>query len=266
MFHQSYETLLVEKKDHLLTITVNRPDKLNALSETVLSELKSVLEILKNDSTFDVRGVILTGAGDKAFIAGADIKAMSRYDAGKAESFGKLGQDVSRLFEMIPQPVIACVDGFALGGGCEMAMACDFIYATEKAVFGQPEINLALIPGFGGTQRLRRYVGLAKSREMIYTGKNMKAEEAKSRGLVSELYTNREDMMNAAQKTLGLIASKSPLIVAKCKEVIRDTEHLGVDEGLEVEKNGFKAVFETEDKTEGLAAFLQKRTAEFKGR
>ena len=153
----SYETLKLERNNGILEITVNRPDKLNALNATVLSELKKVLEEVKADG-FETKGIILTGEGDKAFIAGADIKGMSEMTPDQAESFGALGQDVSRLFETVPVPVIACVNGFALGGGCEMAMSCDFIYATSNALFGQPEVNLALIPGFGGTQRLRRYV------------------------------------------------------------------------------------------------------------
>lgn len=264
--NQTYETLLVEKKGTTLHLTINRPDKLNALAEKVLTELKSVLTQLKEDKDYRVRAVLLTGAGEKAFIAGADIKAMSAMTSDEAYVFAGLGQEVSRLFEQISIPVIACVNGFALGGGCEMAMSCDMIYATESAVFGQPEINLALIPGFGGTQRLVSYVGVARAKELIYTGRNMKAQEAHSSGLVQQLFSSKEEMLAAAQKTADLLAQKSPVILAKCKDVIQKGEFLDIDAGLGVERDAFRDVFETQDKTEGLNAFLEKRSAQFQGR
>jgi len=261
----SYETLKLERNNGILEITVNRPDKLNALNETVLTELKKVLEEVKGDG-FETKGIIITGEGDKAFIAGADIKAMSEMTPDQAEKFGALGQGVSRLFETVPVPVIACVNGFALGGGCEMAMSCDFIYATKNALFGQPEVNLALIPGFGGTQRLRRFVGVARSRELIYTGRNIKIDEAEKIGLVARVFESKDDMLTTARETMGVIASKSPLIIAKCKEVINDGESADIDKGLELEKSGFKSVFSTQDTKEGLAAFLEKRKPNFTGK
>lgn len=261
-----YETLLLEVKDKTLVLTINRPDKLNALAEKVLVELKDVLNQIQDDRGFEIRTLLVTGAGDKAFIAGADILAMSSMDSYQAHAFAGLGQEVSRLFEQIHIPVIACVNGFALGGGCEMAMSCDLIYATESAVFGQPEINLALIPGFGGTQRLVRYVGIARAKEMIFTGRNMKAQEAKASGLVQELFSTQKEMMEAAHKLASKLSQKSPVILAKCKEVIQAGEFMDLDQGLSFERDAFKEVFETEDKTEGLKAFLEKRHPEFQGR
>ncbi|MCY4523573.1 MAG: enoyl-CoA hydratase-related protein [Halobacteriovoraceae bacterium] len=256
------KTILVEKKDNIIYLTLNRPDKLNALSEEVLSELKEFLTGVKEDK-FSSRGIIFTGAGNKAFIAGADIKAMDSMTPQQGETFGRLGQEVSLLFEQVPLPVIACVNGFALGGGCEMAMSCDMIYATTNAIFGQPEINLGLIPGFGGTQRLMRYVGLGHAREMIYTGRNVKAQEAFKIGLAQKIFETKEEMIAAAEKTLLIIKEKSPLIVAKCKEVINEGEGKTVSQGLELENSAFHFVFGTEDKDIGVKAFLEKKKADF---
>ncbi len=266
MTFNEFETLSCEEKDQVLIISINRPDKLNALSQKVLSEIQEIFVEVGRDFSFKYRGIILTGTGDKAFIAGADIKAMDGMSPEEGEIFAKLGQGVTLLMETCPVPVIACVNGFALGGGCEMAMACDFIYATKNALFGQPEVNLGLIPGFGGTQRLMRYVGVARSRELIYTGRNIKIDEAKEIGLVQKVFENKEDMMNAAMETLSVIASKSPLIISKCKEVIRKGEAMDIAAGLEVEKEGFKFVFSTEDKAEGVKAFLEKRKPLFQGK
>ena len=259
---KEYKTLLTEIKDEILHLTVNRPDKLNALSITVLSELKDVMENLPGD----IRGVILTGSGEKAFIAGADIKAMEYMTPEEGEKFSKLGQEVPLLFEHAPVPIIACVNGFALGGGCEMAMGCDFIYATHNAHFGQPEVNLGLIPGFGGTQRLMRYVGVSLSRELIYTGRSIKADEAEKMGLVSKTFGNKEEMIVAALKTFEMIKSKSPLAITKCKEVIRIGSDSTLEQGLDAERGAFKWIFGTEDKKEGVHAFLEKRTAKFTGK
>lgn len=257
----TYKTLLTEVKDEILHLTVNRPDKLNALSITVLTELKDVM----NDLPAGIRGIILTGSGEKAFIAGADIKAMDYMTPEEGEKFSKLGQEVPLLFEHAPVPIIACVNGFALGGGCEMAMGCDFIYATHNAHFGQPEVNLGLIPGFGGTQRLMRYVGIARSRELIYTGQSVKADEAEKIGLVSKTFGNKEEMIIAAHKTFDMIKKKSPLAITKCKEVIRIGADSTLEKGLDAERAAFKWIFATEDKKEGVKAFLGKRTAKFTG-
>lgn len=255
-----YETLKVINENGVLQVIVNRPDKLNALNAQVLQELLAVIDSVKD---FSARVLILSGEGDRAFIAGADIKAMSTMNASDALAFAKLGQDVTLGFENLPIPVIACVHGFALGGGCEMAMSADFIFATKASLFGQPEINLALIPGFGGTQRLMRAVGLARSRELIYTGRNFKADEAHSWGLVHSLFETKEEMMAEALKMAEVFKKKSPVILAECKKVINRGEGLTVAQGLEIERNTFSRVFETADKTEGLAAFLEKRAPNF---
>ncbi len=261
----TYETLNVETQGKVVTITVNRPKALNALSIQVLTELKELLTEL-NTSDFNYTGVILTGEGERAFIAGADIKAMEDMDSTSADNFCKLGQDVSLLFEKLPIPVIACVNGFALGGGCEMAMSCDFIYATENSIFGQPEVNLGLIPGFGGTQRLVRFVGAPRAKELIYSGRNVKSDEAVKIGLIQRLFSSKDEMMTAARETLALIGTKSPLIVSKCKEVICAGEYESIESGLDLERTAFSWCFGTEDMKEGVRAFIEKRAPDFKGR
>ena len=261
-----FETLLVEMSEPVAKVTINRPDKLNALSELVLTELKQLLIEFKSKKHPKVLGMILTGSGEKAFIAGADIKAMSEMSPAEGEAFGKLGQEVTELMESLPFPVIACVNGFALGGGCEIAMSCDYIYATQTAVFGQPEVNLGLIPGFGGCVRLMRYVGMARAKELIYTGRNIKAPEAHTLGLVNELFENTYGMMEAATHSLQMVASKSPTAVAQCKQIINAAMGVGTHEGLEMEKAAFRRVFESEDKREGVAAFLEKRKPVFPGK
>jgi enoyl-CoA hydratase len=263
----NYQTLKVEIIEQILHLTINRPDKLNALSEEVLHELKTLFTEIKEQNTdYKMRGILFTGAGDKAFIAGADIKGMSTMSVNEALEFAKLGQEVTLLIERCPIPVIACVDGFALGGGCEMAMSADLIYATEKSVFGQPEINLALIPGFGGTQRLGRYIGQQKAKEFIYTGRNFKAPEAFELGLVAQLFENREEMIAQALKFFETVKQKSPLILSYCKQTILDGDAMPIEKGLEIEQKAFGQLFSTEDKTEGLQAFLEKRPAVFRGK
>ena len=261
----NFETLQVTIEDKIVTVTINRPKALNALSEQVLSELKELFTSL-NDNEFPYSGVLLTGEGERAFIAGADIKAMQEMDISAADTFCKLGQDVTLLIEKLPIPVIACVNGFALGGGCEMAMSCDFIYATKSAIFGQPEVNLGLIPGFGGTQRLVRYVGAPRAKELIYSARNVKAAEAFEIGLVQRLFENQDEMMKGAKEMLAMIGSKSPLIVSKCKEVIGAGEYATIEAGLELERSAFAWSFGTEDQKEGVTAFIEKRPAQFKGR
>ncbi len=251
----------MEEKECLVTITINRPDKLNALCEGLFIELKDLLKGLK--SSGKIRGMIFTGAGQKAFAAGADIKQMSQMNASEGEAFSALAQEVTELFESLPFPVIACVDGFALGGGCEMAMAADFIFATERSTFGQPEVNLGLIPGFGGCVRLQKLVGPALAKEMIYTGRFLDGKEAQAAGLVLSTFSQKEKMLSEAINTLKKIAEKSPVAVTICKKVMDECQSLSTHEALKVERKGFHQAFLSEDKKEGVAAFLEKRPARF---
>ncbi len=264
---RDYETLLVQIEDSIAVVTVNREKKLNALNSKVLNELKGLLEsILLEDKAFSLKGMILIGAGEKAFIAGADIREMSDMTPEQAKTFGELGQEVTLLFEKLPIPVIACVNGYALGGGCEMAMSGDFIYATENAVFGQPEVKLGLIPGFGGTQRLSRLIGRNRAKEMIYSGRNMKAEEAFRVGLVVKLFSNKEELMLGARQTLELIKEASPKAVCLSKKVLNEGSDLTIEQGLACELNQFAAIFDSGDMREGTKAFVEKRAPQFTGR
>lgn len=258
----NFETLLLETINHTLVITINRPDKLNALSEKVFAELKFLL--VQIPQLENIHGVILTGAGEKSFIAGADIKAMSAMTPEQGEQFAGRAQAVTEMFEALSVPVIACVNGYALGGGCEMAMSCDFIFATENATFGQPEVNLGLIPGFGGCVRLSRYVGSGMAKQMIYTGEQISAARAQRLGLVNELFATKSEMISAAIKMIEQIATKSPFAVAICKKVITQSVGLNTHEALAVERIGFRAVFEHPEKSVGVSAFLEKRRPDFK--
>jgi len=260
----SYETLTVERKGDFALLTLNRPDKLNALNSTVLSELKTVFEAWGKDSE-GLKGVVFTGSGDKAFIAGADIAQMSDMTVDEAHAFGFLCQSVTLAIENAPFPVIAAVNGFALGGGCEMAMACDFIYATNTAVFGQPEVKLGLIPGFGGTQRLAKLIGRARAKEIVYTGRNVKAEEAYRVGLVVSLFETKDDLLAGAFKTLDYVSKVSPNAVKLSKKVMIEGNDLTVEQGLQTELAQFSAIFSSEDMKEGCLAFVEKRPAQFKG-
>ncbi|MGZ3745669.1 MAG: enoyl-CoA hydratase-related protein [Pseudobdellovibrionaceae bacterium] len=252
--------------NHNAVITINRPTKLNALNIELLGELKELLIELKKDESFAVKGVIVTGEGDKAFIAGADIAEMSDMTPSDAYTFGQLGQQVTVLFETLHVPVIACVNGFALGGGCEIAMSCDFIYSTNNALFGQPEVKLGLIPGFGGTQRLAKLVGRNHAKEIIYTGRNVSASEAKELGLVLKTFATKEQMMEEAHKTLKAVSTNSSFAVSIAKKVMNEGIDLTTTEGLQLEKRQFSAIFSSEDMREGTRAFLEKRAPQFKGK
>jgi enoyl-CoA hydratase len=254
-----YQNLVLDEHDGVLTVTVHRPPARNALSQLTLTELHHLLTHFAGP-----RAVLLTGSEGPAFVAGADIREMAAMTPEEGGAFGALGQEVTRLLEQLPVPVVACVDGYALGGGCELAMACDFVYATRKAVFGQPEVLLGLIPGFGGCVRLFRRVGVAKAREMIYSGRRVDAAEAYRIGLVNEVFDSREEMFAAARLVLADIAANSPVAVSTCKSVINDVDGLGVDDGLRVELEAFREAFTTHDMREGTAAFLAKRTPMFR--
>lgn len=256
----NYTTLKIKNEKSFITVTIDRPEKLNALSQRVLQELKHFLTSIHNIS---VKGLILTGAGEKAFVAGADIHEMSFMNANEGEAFGKLGQEVTELLESLPVPIIACVNGFAFGGGCELAMGCDYIYATETAVFGQPEVNLGLIPGFGGCVRLSRYVGPGRAKEMIYTGCRVNAREAERIGLVNKVFSTIEEALEAAFQSLEEIATKSSYAVSLCKHVINYSSGRTIKEGLLEEKIAFRSAFTSEDMVEGTSAFLNKRKPNF---
>jgi enoyl-CoA hydratase len=255
----SYETLLVEEADGIVTITVNRPDKLNALNAVVLRELTDAVEALG-----DARVAILTGAG-KAFVAGADIAEMKDMSAVEAKAFSDSGHRLGYLMEQAKCPIIAAVNGFALGGGTELALACDFIYASEKAKFGQPEVNLGLMPGFGGTQRLARRVGIGRARELVYSGAMIDAAEALRIGLANQVVPH-DELMAKVRELAGTIASKAPLAVAASKRVMARGYDADLATANELEATAFSALFGSEDQREGTAAFVEKRKATFKGR
>ena len=266
----SYATLQLDVTDSIATLTVNRPDALNALSQEVVAELwkafTAIQDSCRHDAGWPVRGVIVTGAGGKAFVAGADIREMSGMEPDEAAEYSRSMQAVTLLIEKLPVPVVAAVDGFALGGGCELALACDFIYASEAARFGQPEVNLGLVPGFGGSVRLPQRIGLGPARELIYTGRRIDAGEALRLGLVNRVLGTREELLAAARETLGEIAQKAPAAVGIAKHAISRATGRPTAQGLEDEADAFREAFTTADMREGTSAFLEKRAAVFTGR
>jgi enoyl-CoA hydratase len=257
-----YQTLLTSLEDNILIITINRPDKMNAINNTVMTELAAVIdEVYSND---DVRSAIITGAGTKAFVAGADITEFLGLTIEEGNALAKKGQDTFQKIEDCPKPVVAAVNGFALGGGHELAMACHIRVASENAKFGQPEVNLGLLPGYGGTQRLVQLIGKGRAIEMMITANMIDANTALQYGLVNHVVP-QEELLNKAKSILAISNSKAPLAIAKCIEaanaVFDETKN-----GYEVEMRGFGNCFGTEDMKEGTAAFLEKRKAEFKGK
>ena len=257
-----YETLLVSKNaaGTIATLTLNRPDKLNALNAKLVGELLHAVLALDMDQ--QLRCAILTGAGDKAFAAGADIGAMASMSVVEAKAFADLGHALGERIEQAHFPVIGAVNGFALGGGCELALACDFIYASEKAKFGQPEVKLGVIPGFGGTQRLLRRVGNAMARELVMTGAMIDAQEALRIGLVNKVFAP-EQLLEAARNTARTIAAMGPLAIAEAKKVMREGEGRLLKDANALEIEGFAGCFETEDQKEGMQAFLERRSPSF---
>jgi enoyl-CoA hydratase len=256
-------TILVDREDHVVTITLNRADKLNALNEELLTELARALRELMRDAS--VRCAILTGAGEKAFAAGADIATMSEMTAVQAKLFAELGHRVGHALEATHFPVIGAVNGFALGGGCELALACDFIYASDRARLGQPEVSLGILPGFGGTQLLARRVGAARARELCMTGDTVNAEEALRIGLVNAVVPHAE-LLPRVREVAKKIASKGPLAVAGIKRVVVRGADVPLATANELEATAFAALFGTQDQREGMRAFLEKRTPKFEGR
>jgi enoyl-CoA hydratase len=256
-------TLLVAREGALVTLTLHRPEKLNALNAELLGELDEAFASLARDPA--VRCAILTGSGEKAFAAGADIAAMLDFSTEDARRFSELGHRVCSRIEHAPFPVIGAINGFALGGGCELALACDFLYGSDRAKLGQPEVNLGIIPGFGGTQRLARRVGVAKARELCFTGDAIGAEEARSLGLLNAVFPQAE-LLERVRAVAERIASKGQLAVAQCKRVILTGEGLPLESANALETQAFAMLFGTADRREGMAAFIDKRAANFQGR
>ena len=244
-------------------MTIDRQEALNALDVDTLTELRDRLREVGSDD--NVRVVVLTGAGEKAFVAGADIKYMSGLGVGEAKEWGALGHEAGRLLETMPKPTIAAINGFALGGGCELALACDIRYASRSAKLGQPEVNLGIIPGWGGTQRLARATTLAYAKELIFTGRVVGAEEAERRGLVNAVFDDGE-LMEKALETARLIASKSPVALAAAKAACNRALQGDHAASLAAEADRFGELFASEDAKEGMTAFVEKRDARFVGR
>ncbi len=258
----SYDFITFEVADRIATITVNRPDKLNALNSATIAELGAAIDDARVRQ--DVGGVILTGAG-RAFIAGADISELQGQSPFVAKGRSRAGQEVFRRYEMCPKPVIAAVNGFALGGGCEIAMACHVRIASEHAKFGQPEVKLGILPGYGGTQRLPRLVGKGRALQLLMTGEMIDAEEALRIGLVNRV-VHAAELIGAAQIMLKQIMQNAPLAVALSIEAVDRGLGMTLDEGLTLEANHFGLLAATDDMKEGMSAFLEKRTPGFNGR
>jgi enoyl-CoA hydratase len=251
------------REDGVAVLTVNRPDALNAFDLATLTELRDRLRELIEDD--DVRVVVLTGAGEKAFAAGADIKYMSALEVEEAKEWGALGHEVGRLLETMPKPTIAAVNGFALGGGCEVALACDFRYASSAAKFGQPEVSLGIIPGWGGTQRLARTVGIGLAKDLVLTGRIVDAEEALRIGLVTAVYEPGE-LMEKTLETARELMGKGPLALAAAKVALNRALAGDHEQNLDREAADFGELFSSEDAREGMTAFVEKREARFSGR
>jgi len=259
----NFENILLEKKNAIAYVTVNRPKVLNALNMATMEELRAAFHDIKNDK--DIRVVILTGAGDKAFVAGADIGELAKHDTVSGKEYTHRGQSVLNLIENLGKPVIACVNGFALGGGCELAMACTMRLASENAKLGQPEVKLGIIPGYGGTQRLPRLVGKGLAMQQILTGDMITAQEAYRIGLVNEVVAAAE-LIPRAEAIAAKIIANPPLAVQYAMEAVNKGMEMPLAEGLYLEATLFGVCCATEDKKEGTTAFLEKRAAKFKGR
>ena len=259
----NYNNILFEIKNHIAVVTINRPDKLNALNRQTIDELEDVFHSVKNDP--DVFVVVVTGSGEKAFVAGADISELNKLNVLSAKEFSEKGNKVFRMIEALDKPVIAAVNGFALGGGCELALACHIRLASENAKFGQPEVNLGIIPGYGGTQRLARVINSARALEMILTGDMVSAEEAFRIGLVNKIFAQAE-LLNKTLEIAEKIAAKGQQAIRLALKAVKATDNISLTEGLSYEASLFALVCGTEDFKEGTAAFLEKRKPQFKHR
>lgn len=257
-----YDNVLLEREGAVATLTVNRPQALNALNPATLDDLRGCCDEIRQDRA--VRCLVVTGAGEKAFVAGADIAAMAGMSALEGRAFSRYGQQVMSGFEELPIPVIAAVNGFALGGGLELALACDLMLAAQSARFGQPEINLGIIPGFGGTQRLARRIGIAAARLMIYSGEMINAEEALRMGLVNRVVPAGE-LRAEVHKLAAALAAKAPIAIQQAKAAINVGSDVDLQDGCRYESEAFAVTFGSEDRAEGMRAFLDKRRPLFRG-
>ncbi|NOZ12428.1 MAG: hypothetical protein GXO69_02125 [Acidobacteria bacterium] len=258
-----FETIIFEKRENIAIVTINRPKVLNALNRTVLDELEMVIDAIASDPS--VQGAVVTGAGEKAFVAGADISEFRGISVEEARKMSRRGQMIFARLESLPIPVIAAVNGFALGGGLELAMSCTFRYALPHAKVGQPEVKLGLIPGYGGTQRLARLAGRSKAMEICMTARMVGAEEALKIGIIDRIIEDG-NLVDAAVESIQAILANAPLAVAYCKQAVLDGLELPFDAAEKLESRLFGLCFATEDKDEGVSAFLEKRAAEFKGK
>ena len=260
-----YQNIKLENKENgIWLMTINRPESLNALNSTLLNEMADAVRQLSELKLEDAKALVITGAGEKSFVAGADIKEMTAMNEDQAMQFAKRGQSIFHEFNLLKVPVIAAVNGFALGGGLELALACDFIICSDNAKFGLPEVSLGLIPGFGGTVRLTRAVGIRKARELIYSGEMINAAQALELGLVNQVVAQPE-LMTTVFKKVEMILSRSPLAVAQAKKSINQAFDLETEPALENEAQIFGALFNSADTKEGTKAFIEKRKPQFKG-
>lgn len=258
-----YNNLIFEVQDSIGILTINRPKVLNALNQETMQELKDLVEKIAADKTVGV--VIVTGSGEKSFVAGADISQMQPMSALEGRQWGRFSQGVFNAIENLPQPVIAAVNGYALGGGCELAMCCDMRIASEKAKFGQPEVLLGVVPGFAGTQRLPRLVGKGRAKELLFTGNQIDAAEAYRIGLVNKVVP-AEQLMDVAKEWAKIILSRGPVAVQLCKAAVNEGMDMDFESGQAYESEVFGLCFATQDQSEGMAAFVEKRKALFTGK
>lgn len=259
----SYANVILEKQDRIGILTINRPKALNALNKETLLDIKAAVENVRDDAEIDV--LVITGSGDKSFVAGADITYMLEMTALEGREFGILGSSIFRLIETLDKPVIAAINGFCLGGGCELAMSCDFRVSSHKGKFGQPEVGLGVTPGFGGTQRLPRLVGTGMAAELLYTGDVIDAQEALRIGLVNHVVSS-EELMEFALSLAKRIAARGQISVRFCKKAMYEGMQTDIDRGLTIEADIFGVCFATEEQKEGMKAFVEKRKASFTGK
>lgn len=262
-FMTTNRSILTESKERVGSLTINRPEQLNALNMETLAEIERSVRGFEEDR--NVRVIVITGAGEKAFVAGADIKAMKEMTSAQADEFGHQGHSTMNAIESCNKPVIAAVNGYALGGGTELALACDFIYAAEEAIFGLPETTLGLFPGFGGTQRLAKNIGFSRAKEAIFTGRTFTAQEALEWGMVNVIVP-RAELMKRVTAVAQKIAANAPIALSGAKKVMNEGRGMAINKALENERQQFTTIFKSEDHKEGLIAFLEKRKPNFQGK